>query len=136
MLVVYDDVHATVCWFDTDGRFLNTEVVPHNLAECPGGYFQREDYPHLEAFLRGRFGYQGGTIHLRRFQDRVSGVAVKPLPYWLEDFVLDPEGTPVQYRQEFAGYVQEWLEAGDTYALEAWGNTYFIDINDGHCTAS
>ena len=115
---------------------MNTEVVPHELTEPPGAYFQRDDDPRLESFLRERFGYRDGTIHVRCFQDRRSGVAVKPLPYWLEEFVLDPERTPVQHRQELAGSVQEWLEARDTYALEIWGNTFFIDIQDGHCTAS
>jgi hypothetical protein len=136
MLVVYDEAEVTVLWFGPDGRLVNTEVVPHNLTEPPGAYFQREDYPHLESFLRERFGYRDGAIRVRPFRDRVSGVAVKPLPYWLEDFVVDPERTPEQHRQEVAGWVQEWLEKRDTYALEAWGNTFFIDINDGHCTAS
>jgi hypothetical protein len=136
LLVVYDDANVTAFWFDQDGRLLKTEVAPHNLAEPPGAYFQRDEYPHLEAFLHERFGYRDAPIKIRRFQDRASGVAVKPLPYWLEDFILDPEGTPEQHRQEFAGYVREWVEARDTYALEAWGNTFFIDITDGHCTAS
>jgi hypothetical protein len=137
MLIVYDEANVRVFWFDAGGHLLNTEAVPHNLAaEAVGAYFQRDDYPDLESFLHRRFGYQDGTIHVRRFQDCESGVAIKPLPYWLEDFLLDPERTPEQYRQKFAGYVQEWLEMRDTYVLEAWGNTFFIDIHDGHCTAS
>ena len=123
-------------WFDREGRLVSSEVVPHSLAEPPGAYFQRDEYPQLESFLRERFGFWDGTIHVRRFEDRGSGVAVKPLPYWLEEFVADPGRTPEQHRQEFAGYVQEWLDAADTYALEAWGNTFFIDITDGRCTAS
>ena len=35
-----------------------------------------------------------------------------------------------------AEYVAEWLSRDDTYAPEAWGNTFFIDSRDGHCTAS
>jgi hypothetical protein len=136
MAIVYDEGEVTVLWFDTVGRLVNTEVVLHHLTEPPGAYFQRDEYPQLEALLRERFGYRDGAIRVRPFRDSQTGVAARSLPYWLENFVINPEGTPVQHRQEVAEWVQEWLENRDTYALEVWGNTFFIDINDGQCTSS
>jgi hypothetical protein len=135
MLVVYDEAEVRVLWFDPEGRLVRTEAHTHHLPQ-PGAYFQRDDYPQLELFLRERFGYRDGIIQVRRFQDYESGLAVKPLPYWLERLVVDPKRIPEQHRQKRAEEIQEWLEARDTYVLEAWGNTFFIDIKDGHCTAS
>jgi hypothetical protein len=57
------------------------------------------------------------------------------LPYWLEEFVTWPERTPEQRRKGLAESLQEWLKARDTYVVEGWGNTFFIDSRDGHCTA-
>src|SRR5262245_27192084 len=56
LLAVFDDVNATVCWLDDEGRHLNTEVVPHCLPELPGGHYQRDEHPELHNFFRRRFG--------------------------------------------------------------------------------
>jgi hypothetical protein len=136
LLAVYDDTNAIVCWFDGAGRHQGTEVLPHGLSEVPGAYWQREDYPELHRFFCERFRYTAGPIRVRPFEDRSGGVAIKPLPSWLFVFVLDPYELEGDRLSRVADDVERWLAQDDTYALEAWGNTFFIDSRDGQCTAS
>jgi hypothetical protein len=136
LLAVYDNTSAIICWFDRAGWHQGTDVVAHGLPDIPGAYWQREDYPELHEFLRARFGYREGSIRVRPFEDRLAKVAIKPLPYWLYAFVLDPHELEGDWLAEVARSVEEWLAKDDTYALEAWGNTFFIDSRNGHCTAS
>jgi hypothetical protein len=136
LLAVYDDTNAIICWLDGDGQHRASEVVAHGIPDGPGAYWQRDEYPQLHEFLRERFGYRDGSIRVRPFEDRAAGVAVKPMPYWIYAFVLDPYEREGDQQAEVAGWVEEWLDQDDTYALEAWGNTFFIDSGDGHCTAS
>jgi hypothetical protein len=143
MLVFFDDANLWVCWFDEDGRHRNTEVVPHQLGDRAQAYWQRDKYPRLETFLRKRFGYQAGTIHVRPFNDPVSGAAIKAGPGWLDQFILNPkEDYPTFWprqmvkarRQANAKRVMEWVEKRYRYVLHARGSDYPIDIGDGHCT--
>jgi hypothetical protein len=136
LLAVYDVANAIICWLDGDGRHLGAEAVLHGILNRAGAYWQRDEYPDLHDFLRERFGYHDGAIRVRPFEDRTAGVAVKPMPYWIYAFVLDPYEREGEQQAEVAEWVQEWLDQDDTYALEAWGNTFFIDNRDGHCTAS
>jgi hypothetical protein len=133
MLVFFDDESLWVCWFDDDGRPRNTEVVPHQLGGRAQAYWQREKYPRLETFLRKRFGYRAGTIHVRCFEDPVSRAALKAGPSWLERFILGPEWNREERRQHEAKRVLEWIEKRDRYVLHARGPDYPIDIGDGHC---
>jgi hypothetical protein len=145
MLVDFDRTHATVYWFDGDGRHLDTEVIPHNLGEYPGPYFQRDKYPRPQAFLIEQFGFRAGTIHIRRFPNRASAAAIQSGPWWLERFVLDPEwvkSRSPEYeagcRQYEAKRVLGWVEMPHHYVLvlrePAVGSA--IDINDGRCKGS
>jgi len=136
LLAVYDEANAIICWLDGDGQHLGAEVVPHGIPDGPGAYWQRDEYPELHEFLRERLGYRDGPIRVRPFEDRAAGVAVKPMPYWIYAFVLDPYEREGEQQVEVAEWVREWLDQDDTYALVAWGNTFFIDSRDGHCTAS
>ncbi len=131
MLALGDDVEAVVCWLGPDGRFLDSEAVAHKLS-APS----KREWPCIAPFLREQFGYREGTIRVRPFHDRLSGVTVKAIPHWLESFILHPEDTPEERRQGKAESLEGWITRRDTYVVEAWGNTFFIDSNDGHCTAS
>jgi hypothetical protein len=138
MLVFFDDDNLWVCWFDDDGRHQNTEVVPHQLGDRAQAYWQRVKYPALEALLRSRFGYRAGTIHVRPFNDPVSGAAIKAGPGSLEQFIRSPKGDwpkwmQKQRRQAEAKRVLEWIQKGDRYVLRARGPEYPIDIGDGRC---
>jgi hypothetical protein len=136
MLLTHDDQSIRLCWFDNDGRLLLGEVIAHGLELPPVGTWQPQDFRRLERFLGERFGFRGSAIHVRPFQDRETGLAVKLLPDWLADFAWDPRQLPEEDRPYFADDLRQWLTKQDTYALEAWGNTFFIDGIQGHCTAS
>ncbi len=143
MLVFFDDDNLRVHWFDGDGRYQNAEVVRHPLAGRAEAMSLQDMHPRLETFLRERFGYQAGTIHVRPFQDPVSGAAIKAGPGWLDQFIQNPRGEypkswPRQMvkerRQAEAKRVLEWVEKRDRYILRPRGGDYPIDIGDGHCT--
>src|SRR5262249_31358663 len=126
LLAVFDECNTTICWLNGEGQYQGNEVVPHGLPEFPGGHWQRDEYPELHEFFRARFSYQDGVIRVRPFEDRTAGVAVRPLPYWLFQFVLDPYELEGDMLARIAEDVTEWLAQDDAYALEAWGNTFFI----------
>jgi hypothetical protein len=142
MLVFFNDDNLWVCWFDDDGRHRNTEVMPNPLGDRAKAYPMQELYPRLENFLRERFGYQAGTIHVRPFSDPVSGAAIKAGPGLLDRFILNPKGEYPEFwprqmvkerRQVEAKQVLEWVEKRDRYILRVPPRDHPIDIGDGHC---
>jgi hypothetical protein len=136
LLVAVNDADADVLRFDSEGRLASSDTVPHDLTDL--GEWSPTNDPHerVVSFLRDTIGFKEGTIHVRCFNDDRSGFAVKLLPHWFESFIRVPEQTPEKYRKGFAENLHEWIEKRDTYVLEWQGNTFFIDSNDGHCTAS
>jgi hypothetical protein len=136
MLVAMNDRDANILWFDSDGRLISAEVVSHTVAAPHQASRDTGEVPHVASFLRERFGYRESAIQVRCFQDQKSGIAVKLLPYWLEEFATFPERKQEEWRKVFAEDLDHWIKARDTYVLEAWRNTFFIDARDGHCTAS
>src|SRR5262249_25078646 len=106
-------------------------------------YSLQDAYPRLEEFLRERFGYQAGTIHVRPFNDPESRSAIMAGPGWLEQFILNPKGDYPKFwpkqmvktrRQVKAKEVLEWVEKRDGYVLRAEGREHPIDLGDGRCT--
>lgn len=136
MLVVFDHQQATVCWFDGDGRRLETESVAHQLGKYPGPYWQRDKFPELQTFLSERFGYVPGTIHIRSFEDREAQVMTKAGPWWFDRFLENPEWTFKENRQREARRVLEWIEKRDTWVLHVAGCDFSIATHDGRCTGT
>jgi hypothetical protein len=136
LLVALNGADANNLWFDSDGRLLGSELVYHGLTGLDTWSPTNDPDGRVVAFLRQTFGFNEGIIYIRCFEDRKSGFTVKLLPHWLETFMMYPERTPEEWSKEFADSLQEWITRRDTYVLEGWGNTFFIDSRDGHCTAS
>src|ERR1700722_9161558 len=107
------DGTATVCWFDSEGRYLGGEGITTGA-------------PELQDFLCERYACREGAILVRPFEDRAVGVGAQPLPHWLLPFVLGRESWRPDALAGDAAGVQEWMTLDDTYVLEICGNTFYI----------